>query len=124
MSVTRTPLALALIAAGRFAAPFAVQAQGATPAPQAGMEQAQVDDTMVEKFVEAFSEVRQIQIQFSSQLEGVSDQQEAQNLQQQAQQQMIGAVEEAGLSVADYNMVVAAMEQNPQLRDDILNRAQ
>lgn len=124
MSVKHTPLALALIAAGLFAAPFAVQAQGAAAAPQAGMEQAQVDDAMVEKFVVAFSEVRQIQQQFSAQLQGVSDQEEAQALQQQAQQEMISAVEEAGLSVADYNLVVAAMEHDPQLRDNVLERAQ
>lgn len=127
MSVKHTPLALALIAAGLLASPFALQAEPGYSAPPAGMEQgapAELDETTVKQFVVAFSEVQKIQQQFSGQLEGVNSQQEAQALQQQAQEEMIGAVEEAGLTVADYNMVVAAMEQDPQLRDEILGRAQ
>lgn len=127
MSVKHTPLALALIAAGLLASPFVSHAEPGNTAPPAGMEQGaptQLDQATVDQFVVAFGEVQKIQQQFSGQLEGVSDQAEAQALQQQAQQEMIGAVEQAGLSVTDYNMVVSAMEQDPQLRENILGRVQ
>jgi hypothetical protein len=124
MSFRKTPLALALIAAGFLSAPLLSQAQP-NYAPAASEAAApQIDEQKVEQFVEAFGEVQQLQQQFSQQLEGVSSQEEAQTLQQQAQQQMIEAVEQAGLTVADYNMVVAAMEQDEALRETILNRVQ
>ncbi len=118
------PLSFAVIAAALMASPLIAQAQEgyAPPAGMADNAAEQISDAQVDKFVVAFSEVQQLQNSFSQQLEGVSSQEEAQALQQQTQQQMIEAVEDVGLSVADYNMVVAAMEQDEALRDSILNR--
>jgi hypothetical protein len=127
MTRFHTSIPFAILAVALLSAPLAVHSEPDYAPPAAGMNDnaaAQVSDQQIEQFVVAFTEVRNLQQQFTQQLEGVTSQEEAQVLQQQAQQQMIEAVEEAGLSVADYNMVVAAMEQDEALRDSILGRVE
>lgn len=129
MYPVKKPLGLALVSAAFLFTPMLAQSEPTySPPPEAGGQAQpsapQVDDTTVDKFVVAFADVRELQQKYSKKLENVENQEEAQNLQQEAQQEMVGAVEEAGLEVAEYNQVVAAMEQDPQLRDDILSRAQ
>lgn len=83
-----------------------------------------IDAATLDKFVVAFADVRDLQREFAARLDGVSDQGEAQALQQEVQEKMVRAVEEAGLSVPEYNGVVAAMEQDEALRDEILNQVE
>lgn len=127
MYPVKKPIGIALVSAAFLFTPMVASSEPAYTPPAGAQEQTpapQVDDATVEKFVVAYADVRDLQQKFSKKLETVESQEEAQALQQEAQQEMISAVEEAGLNVADYNQVVSAMEQNPQLRDDILRRAQ
>lgn len=129
MYSVKKPLGLALVSAAFLFTPMLAQSEPTySPPPEAGGQAQpsapQVNDATVDKFVVAFTDVRELQQKYSKKLESIEDQEAAQNLQQEAQEEMVGAVEEAGLKVAEYNQVVAAMEQNPQLRDDILSRAQ
>jgi hypothetical protein len=127
MYPVQKPIGIALVSAAFLFTPMVASSEPTYTPPASAQEQApvpQVDDAIVDKFVVAFADVRELQQKFSKKLEGVESQEEARDLQQEAQQEMISAVEEAGLNVADYNQVVSAMEQNPQLRDDILSRAQ
>ena len=125
MTLNRKALSLAVITAALLAGPALLKADPSYGAPAMSGEAApQVSSQQKELFVEAFSQVQQLQVSFTQQLEGVTSQEEAQALQQQTQQRMVEAVEATGLSVADYNHVVAAMEQDPVLRDRILEQVQ
>ena len=125
MYLAKKPLGLALISAAFLFTPLLAQAEPTyQPGTQAPPTAPQIDEATVERFVVAFADVRDLQHKFSEKLEAVDNQQDAQALQQEAQQEMVSAVEDAGLSVADYNRVVSAMEQDPQLRDNIIGRAQ
>lgn len=84
---------------------------------------AQINEETIEKFAGAFSEILVIQETFTEKLEAAESNEDAQALQQEAQQEMVEAVQDNGLSVAEYNEVVAMMEQDPQLRERVLQMA-
>jgi Spy/CpxP family protein refolding chaperone len=120
MPVNKTHIALALAAALLVSAP-AVQAQEATPGyaePQPGT--AAIDNALIEQFAVAYASILEVQREFSQQLEQVTDNDEAQALQRQVQDEMIAVVEANDLSVQDYNAVVALMQQDPALRERIM----
>lgn len=90
--------------------------------PGAALQQ-HVNEQTLEKFADAFTEVMAIQETYTDKLHAAETNEEAQALQQRAQQEMVEAVQDNGLSVAEYNEVVAMMEQDPQLRERILRMA-
>lgn len=101
---------------------FAANAQQPAPPPNPGVEQsAPVDDEMVEKFATAYASVQSIQEDYTQQLQEVEDRAKAQELQQEAQGEMLGAVEDHGLSVQEYNEMIAQMDQDPQLRERVFS---
>jgi len=94
--------------------------QGQPPQQQSGQAAANVDEASLNKFKDAFAEVNSIRESFAGKLENVEDPQKAQQLQQQAQEDMVSAVEDAGLSVQEYNQIFAAVQQNPELQQKVL----
>lgn len=80
-----------------------------------------IDKQTVKQFASAYQEVLEIQVGLSDELKDVSESDKARELQQQAQQEMLQVVEQNGLSVDDYNNVVAQMQQDVTLRNQILD---
>ncbi|TDY02609.1 DUF4168 domain-containing protein [Thiohalophilus thiocyanatoxydans] len=90
------------------------QQQGGQPAAK------DIDEASLNKFKDAFAEVNSIRESFAGKLENVEDSKKAQELQQEAQENMVSAVEDAGLSVQEYNQIFAAVQQNPELQEKVL----
>jgi len=86
--------------------------------PQSAAPQ-ELDQETKEKFIAAYIDVREIQNDYTAKLQNVTDQNEAQELQQQAQQEMMSAVESNGMSVTDYNAVTQVVANDPELLDEI-----
>ena len=131
----RLPLALAMAALfGLSGAAIAQQGQpptgqeGAPPAGQPGMDQqqpgAQIDPDTLDRFVDAFVEVQHIREDFAERLQGVENEADAQAMQQEAQEEMIGAVEDNGLTVEEYNQVAMALQQDPAMMQQVQQMAQ
>ncbi|MFN2349679.1 MAG: DUF4168 domain-containing protein [Thioalkalivibrio sp.] len=129
----KLPLALALAAAFGFSAAAHAQGQpqqgdpsyGAQP--PAGMEQQQsanVDPQTLDKFVDAFVAVQEIRQDFAKRLQSVEDETEAQSMQQEAQEEMIGAVEDKGLNVEQYNQVAMALQSDPAMMQRVQQMAE
>lgn len=76
------------------------------------------DDTLVQ-FVEALEEVGELSVSYSEQIAEAETPEAAQELQMQAQDEMVAAVEATGLTVQDYNMIAQAMSQNPELMERV-----
>lgn len=110
-------LVTAMAAAPVLAQEDPYQERGAQP--QAESQATEVSEEKIEKFVDALSEIRVIQEEASAELEATSDTQEAQQVQQDAQQKMIEAVEAAGLSVEEYNQIAALMGSDPELQERV-----
>lgn len=86
--------------------------------PAAQQQQgAEVSDADLEKYAKAETKVDSIREDFSEQLQGADDQEQAQQLQQQAQEEMISAVEDAGLDVTTYNQIASQVQMDDSLRE-------
>ena len=85
---------------------------------------ASIDQGTKEKFVGAYVEIKDIQNKYSKKLESVSDKNKAQKLQKQAQAEMVSVVKDNDMTVNEYNEVVSAISNNPELRMEIEKMAQ
>ncbi|WP_404341863.1 DUF4168 domain-containing protein [Pseudoalteromonas mariniglutinosa] len=92
--------------------------QNAAPTQQQSVE---MTDAKLLKFSIAMDSISQINTKYEAKFQGVEDAEQAQKIQQQAQSEMVEAVESAGLSVAEYSTIAQQAQQDEQLRERILN---
>ncbi|MFO8153644.1 DUF4168 domain-containing protein [Thioalkalivibrio sp.] len=123
MTIRKTVLTIALTAL--FAASGAALAQdggqpsfGETTPPSAAMT-----DQTIDTFVDAFVAVQGIREDYTERLQDASDEGEAQGLQQEAQEKMMQAVEASGMSVQEYNEVAMALQNDPELMEQVQEKA-
>lgn len=91
--------------------PPAAASEYGQPAP--GAEQ--VSDTQLEAFSTAMDEVQSVQQEYSQAIQQAENPEEAQTLQADAQEEMRSAVEDTGLTIADYNLIAQQLQSNPEL---------
>ena len=91
--------------------------EGAAPPPPAGADAAQteVSDEQLRQFVEAASEVQSVQEEYAAEIQSTQEAEEAQSLRQEAQEKMVQAVEDSGLTVSEYNLIAQRLQQDPSL---------
>lgn len=107
--------ATAVVALGLFAAPVAL-----TVAAQPAQAQSQeFSDQQLEAFVVALDDIMVISGQLREQAEQASSQEEVEQLRQNANQQMVDAIQRAGLDVETYNEISNAMRTDAQLAEEI-----
>lgn len=115
-------IAVASISMHLSALASAQSSQGQSQSPQqapAQTTQVELDDATLGQFVTALGSVSEIQVEYSELIGSTQDQAEAQNLQQEAQQKMVEAVEASGLDVQTYNMIAQQVAENPELEERI-----
>lgn len=116
------PLLLALAMGLGASAAYATQAgEDGTSQHMAQSTQQNVDvsDEKLETFVEAREEVVKISRQWEDRLSNADSQEKLNSLRQQAQEEMVAAVRDKGLSVNEYNMIVDASQTDPDLRERV-----
>jgi hypothetical protein len=94
------------------------------PAPGQAPGTTEVSDEQIEQFAEAYSEVAQLRDSYTQQIVQAEDPDRATELQQEANEKMIEAVEDKGLTVGEYNMIAEAMDRDPELQERVLQRLQ
>lgn len=118
MRKTLTTLAIA-VALGTSSAAFAIPQQG-NAAAQAPMQQQapeiDVSDEQLEQFVDAMTSVQEISGKYTEQFQSAETAEDAQAIQQKAQEEMIEAVNDSGLSADEYNTIVQAVQTDEELR--------
>lgn len=115
----KTLLAMTIAAFGMgstaaIAAPAPQQAQQAQTQQQQDVQV--ISDAMLEKFADAMSEVRSISNKYAEEFQSAEDAEQAQSIQQKAQQEMVEAVNDSGLSPEEYNTIVQRVQQDEELR--------
>ncbi|BAZ95347.1 hypothetical protein TspCOW1_28040 [Thiohalobacter sp. COW1] len=95
--------------------PPAAQQPGGATAPQVDLS-----DQEISQFKAAFDEISTIRQAYAGELQNAEDPNKARELQQRAQSEMVEAVEDSGLSVQDYNRIAGAIQQDPELRSQVL----
>ena len=91
-------------------------AQPTTTAAQQ-QDQAMVSDAELRQFVNASIEISRIREDYTERLNNAKDQPIAQQLQQEAQDKMISAVETAGLDADSYNQLSERIQSSPELQE-------
>ncbi len=120
-ALAASPLAVAPAA---LAAQYDEPAQGGEAHQGFGAEQQAEhhDETTLENFADAFVEVQSIQTSASRDMEQAGDPAEAQEIQQRAQEEMVQAVIDTGLTVETYNRIAQQMNTDIDLREDVMAR--
>lgn len=114
--ITLTFFAVALA----FGANAVAQYEEAQPEP----EQTEVSQAELQQFAEAQVEIAEIQQEFSGRLQGVEDPERAHELQLEANEQMTEAVEAAGLDVEAFNRIAMAIQNDPELQQQLTEMIQ
>ncbi|NGX17045.1 DUF4168 domain-containing protein [Wenzhouxiangella sp. XN24] len=105
-------LGAALSAAPAFAQDYQQDTSPQASAPDVSSEK-------LDKFVDALAEISVIREAAAVELEAAEDMEQAQKLQQEAQAEMIDAVETAGLTVEEYNQIATVMGSDPELAERV-----
>lgn len=79
----------------------------------------QFSDKQIESFAEARQSVMEISSEWQERLNNAESQEKLNSLQAQVQEEMVQAVRDEGLSVNDYNMMVDAVQTNPELQNRV-----
>lgn len=107
-----------LLAVAFTAAPVHAQQQ---PAPQQPAPQQQVPELepeTLETFAEAYLEIGDVRMEMQSRLEGVQDQNEANQIQQEANNQMQEVLGEHDFTVQDYQQITQVLNNDPEQRQE------
>lgn len=108
------------LSVGVLAASIAVALGAHAASGNAGTDSANFDQEQVESFAEARAEVRQLQQEYTTQLQQ-ADGKQAEQLRKEAQQEMTEAVEDTSLSVKEYNRIAQAARNDQELSEQIRN---
>lgn len=121
---TKRNLILATLLAAPFIwAPMAVagdmEGDMSTEAPEVD-----VSDEEVQSFAAAMVSVQELGQEWTQRMQETDDQEELSQMQQDAQEEMIGAIEDEGMTVEEYNEIATAAQQDPELAQQIEQAAQ
>lgn len=78
-----------------------------------------VDDSTVSNFADAFLSVQEISEDLTDKLSNAPSAEAAQSLQREAQDEMAQKVEEAGISVEQYNEIAISIRRDPKLAERV-----
>lgn len=116
-AMTKSMLFAAALSLGLSLAPAThAQAQQMPPGANQGQQET-VSDQKLQAFVEAQGMLRQVQSQFNTAAEEAASEEEMRAIQQQMNEQMIGAIESTGLTVDEYNAIMAQLQSDPNLQE-------
>ncbi|UCZ57043.1 DUF4168 domain-containing protein [Desulfurispirillum indicum] len=106
-----------------FALVFSVTSiASAQQAPHQQVEMRDVSSQEIRQVSEAYVEISAIQQEYQAKLGNVQDPEEAQRLQQQANEEMTQVVLDSGMEVDAYNEIMLMAQMNEELRDRILEK--
>jgi len=79
-------------------------------------EQAPISDQKLEQFTTAMADVREIRMDYGSQLQQAESQDKRQKLKQEGQQEMLEAIRDSGLKVEEYNRIGNRLGNDKELQ--------
>lgn len=122
--MTGTFCAMALALGGAEANAQGQQQGYSAPPPQRIQQQQDISTEQLKNFIKAENAARNIQQNFQKQAANAASQEEMSNLQRQANQKMVEAIEKTGMSIGQYSQVLTAIQSSPQLQEKYKSMAQ
>lgn len=122
--LTSLTVSMALLAAGPAIAQQSQQQgqqQGgsAMPGQQEQAAPANFDDAELEKFVSAQEGINEIRDEYMTKIESADSQEQAQKLQQEANDEMVSTIEGEDLNIETYNEIATAYNSDPETRERV-----
>jgi len=74
----------------------------------------------LEQFADAYVAVGDVHSEYSERLQEAEGTDDAQSVQQEANDRMVEVIEEQGLEVQEYSEIAAALERDPDLRERVV----
>ncbi len=81
-----------------------------------------LSETELDRVAQAYKQVIKIRKEFQEELRDIKSPEKANQMQQEANQAMVEAVQAQGLQLETYNQVMEAAQFNEDLRDQLLDR--
>lgn len=117
---------LALLAAGPTLAqdnqqsPTSTDSDGGYSDPAAaGTQNTNFNDQELKQFVKAQEGINDIRDEYMEKIEAADSQQKAQELQMEANDEMVTVIEDAGMDIPTYNSIATAYNSEPQVRNRV-----
>jgi hypothetical protein len=127
MTLFRTVAAVAVLSSIVAAPALAQQSRTDTPTPQAPgapSPNGEMSDAMVHKVGTALRHISAIRQTYEQRAKTANNQQQMQDLNNQAQNEMIKAISDQGLSVQQYQQAIQLAQANPTLRQRLITAAE
>jgi GTP1/Obg family GTP-binding protein len=93
--------------------------QGQQQYGQQSQQKADFEDKTIEKFAKAHKKVRDLQEDYSSELQNADDENQARDLQSKYREKIMSVIEENDLGVEKYNEISMAMQRDSDLREKV-----
>lgn len=87
--------------------------------PAAGAQDTNFNDGELRQFVEAQEGVMDVREEYIERIEAADSQQKAQELQMEANDEMVSVIEEVGMDIPTYNSIATAYSSEPEVRNRI-----
>lgn len=85
----------------------------------AGTQKTNYNDAELKQFVEAQSGINEIRDEYMAKIESSDSQDKAQELQMEANDEMVTVIEDAGLDIPTYNAIATAYNSEPRVRNRV-----
>ncbi|PRY68292.1 DUF4168 domain-containing protein [Halomonas ventosae] len=92
--------------------------------PQATAPAQDFSDQQLQQFADASQEIAVISQEYTQQLQSAEDEQAQQDVRQEANDEMVKAVQDSGLEVDTFNAIGQAIQQDPELMQRVQEMAQ
>lgn len=90
-----------------------------------GMAPEDVTDQDLEKFAAAYQELQKVRAEYGKKMKQAQDDKAKQKqLRQEGQQEMVGAIQDEGLKIAEYRQIGKALNQDKELRSRLQSMMQ
>ncbi|OZB19357.1 MAG: hypothetical protein B7X58_02790 [Marinobacter sp. 34-60-7] len=109
---------LALLAATPVLAQDASQQEGYSD-PAAAQQSTDFSDDQLKQFIDAQEGVMDVREEYIEKIEAADSQEQAQELQMEANDEMVSIIEEVGMDIPTYNSIATAYSSEPQVRNRI-----
>ncbi|WP_110686827.1 DUF4168 domain-containing protein [Salinicola aestuarinus] len=118
-------IAAATMTAGVISAPAMAQDTADSGAQaQQGAAAQNFSDEQLQQFADASQDIASVSQDYTEQLQNASGDEEQQEIRKQANEEMIEAVQDSGMSVEEFNSIGQAIQQDPQLMQRVQGMAQ
>ncbi len=121
--LTSLTVSMALLTAGPALAQQnpkpADQGSGYSEPSAAGTQDTNFNDEQLRNFVEAQQGITEIRDEYMAKIEKADSQQKAQELQMEANDQMVTVIKDAGLDIPTYNSIATAYNSEPKVRNRV-----